>query len=93
MKLTWEYLDDTFSLIEDEKSKSGYSVICTSDRPSKFHKDALESFSMRLSFALAESGHPSLPDFWDNMHGYLSEQEGVKILEAEPIEYPEGAVF
>lgn len=34
-----------------------------------------------------------MPDLWDNMHGFLSKESGVTILEAEPIEYPEDAVF
>ena len=90
VKLSWKYDDDTFSLIEGEY---GYSVVCTSENPSKFHKGALEYFSTLCSISSLEAGGPSMPDLWDNMHGFLSKESGVTILEAEPIEYPEDVVF
>ena len=93
MKLTWEYLGDTFSLKETDKAKCGYSVVCTSESPSDNCKYYLSSFQEAFMMCALESGSPSMPDFWDNMHGYLTKDEDVKILEAEPIEYPEDAVF
>lgn len=93
MKLIWEYFDDTFSLIRDEKAECGYSVVCTSKTPTENHKHSLSRFQEAVSLLAIEYSGPSEPDAWDNVHGYLSEDENVKILEAEPIEYPEDAVF
>lgn len=93
MKLIWEYFDDTFSLIRDEKAECGYSVVCTSKTPTENRKDSLSRFSEAISILAIEYSRPSDPDPFDNIHGYLSEDPNVKILEAEPIEYPEGAVF
>lgn len=93
MKLMWEYFDDTFSLIRDEKAECGYSVVCTSKTPTENHKNSLSRFSEAISILAIEYSHPSKPDSFDNIHGYLSKDPDVKIIEAEPIEYPEGAVF
>ena len=93
MKLEWEDSLDTFRLIEDDKSDIGYSVICTSETPSEFASSTVDIYSKTFSMLAFTCGHPSEPDIWDNIHGYLSKDPYIKIIEAEPIEYPEDAVF
>ena len=93
MKLVWEYEGDTFSLIEDEKAECGYSVVCTSETPSESHEGSLSRFQEVIPFLAMERSGPSMPDAVDNIHGFLSDDEDVRILEYEGIEYPENAVF
>lgn len=91
MKLVFEYKDDTFSLIEDEKAECGYSVVCTSGNPSKESRQSLARFQELATILAGECSSPSEPDIWANMHGYLSKDDGIRILEYEW--YPEGVVF
>lgn len=91
MKLAFEYQNDTFSLIEDEKAECGYSVVCTSIKPSGNHKQSLARFQEMALILSMECSHPSEPDIWANMHGHLSRDDEVRILEYEW--YPEDVVF
>lgn len=91
MKLVFEYQDDTFSLVEDEKAECSYSVVCTSDKPSGHHLQSLARFQELALILSRECSHPSEPDIWASMHGHLSEDDEVRIREYEW--YPQGVVF
>ena len=96
MKLKVMQHGGTFSLEESDAAAFGLAFVCIDGNPSRDRRRQAQSLTegVEAEIMLADGcRHPSCPDAWAVAAAYCRRDDTIKILEYEPVEYPEGAIF
>ena len=96
MKLKVKQHGGIFSLEESDSAAFGIAFVCMDGNPSadRRRQAQLLTEDIEAEIMLADGcRHPSCPDMWSVAAAYCRRDDTIEILEYEPVEYPEGAVF